>query len=117
MKKAEPYLESGDADDGQIGHDFFLTRNGHGAGFWDGAWDVIDYHSIHLNPVMNIFIQFISRHVVTEISRVNLRHYEVDNLSSVRLNYSILILPINQPRCSLIILVVVNKDLSWVFLG
>jgi hypothetical protein len=22
-------------DDGQIGHDFWLTRNGHGAGFWD----------------------------------------------------------------------------------
>ena len=22
----------------QAGHDFWLTRNGHGAGFWDGAW-------------------------------------------------------------------------------
>jgi hypothetical protein len=22
----------------QAGHDFFLTRNGHGAGFWDGDW-------------------------------------------------------------------------------
>lgn len=22
------------------GHDFWLTRNGHGAGFWDGDWDV-----------------------------------------------------------------------------
>lgn len=22
----------------QAGLDFFLTRNGHGAGFWDGAW-------------------------------------------------------------------------------
>ena len=21
------------------GHDFWLTRNGHGAGFWDGAWN------------------------------------------------------------------------------
>lgn len=21
------------------GHDFCLTRNGHGAGFWDGGWD------------------------------------------------------------------------------
>ncbi len=20
------------------GHDFYLTRNGHGAGFWDGGW-------------------------------------------------------------------------------
>ncbi len=23
----------------QGGHDFWLTRNGHGAGFWDGDWD------------------------------------------------------------------------------
>ena len=25
-------------DLGQAGHDFWLTRNGHGAGFWDGDW-------------------------------------------------------------------------------
>ena len=24
--------------DDQAGHDFWLTRNGHGAGFWDGDW-------------------------------------------------------------------------------
>ncbi len=24
------------------GHDFWLTRNGHGAGFWDGDWDKAD---------------------------------------------------------------------------
>lgn len=23
---------------GTAGHDFWLTRNGHGAGFWDGGW-------------------------------------------------------------------------------
>lgn len=29
------------ADDlGRAGHDFWLTRNGHGAGFWDGDWEV-----------------------------------------------------------------------------
>lgn len=22
----------------QAGHDFYLTRNGHGCGFWDGDW-------------------------------------------------------------------------------
>lgn len=28
------------ADDlSRAGHDFWLTRNGHGAGFWDGDWD------------------------------------------------------------------------------
>jgi len=25
-------------DDTQAAHDFWLTRNGHGAGFWDGDW-------------------------------------------------------------------------------
>ena len=28
------------ADWEQAGHDFWLTRNGHGAGFWDGDWPV-----------------------------------------------------------------------------
>ena len=23
----------------RAGHDFWLTRNGHGAGFWDGDWE------------------------------------------------------------------------------
>lgn len=27
-----------DGDDEQAGHDFWLTRNHHGAGFWDGDW-------------------------------------------------------------------------------
>lgn len=26
------------ADLARAGHDFWLTRNGHGAGFWDGGW-------------------------------------------------------------------------------
>lgn len=25
-------------DESQAGHDFWLTRQGHGAGFWDGDW-------------------------------------------------------------------------------
>lgn len=33
-------LSSGLRDD-QIGHDFWLTRNGHGAGFWDRGLGVI----------------------------------------------------------------------------
>jgi hypothetical protein len=28
-----------DGDDGRAGHDFWLTRNGHGAGFWDGDYE------------------------------------------------------------------------------
>lgn len=30
------------------GHDFWLTRNGHGAGFWDGDWkcDTSDYQPL-----------------------------------------------------------------------
>lgn len=31
-----PYIER---DLSQAGHDFWLTRNHHGAGFWDGDWD------------------------------------------------------------------------------
>lgn len=27
-----------DTAEGRAGHDFWLTRNGHGAGFWDGDW-------------------------------------------------------------------------------
>jgi hypothetical protein len=26
------------SDPSRAGHDFWLTRNGHGAGFWDGDW-------------------------------------------------------------------------------
>jgi hypothetical protein len=40
--QADPaWLDAYLADAGtaeQAGHDFWLTRNGHGAGFWDGDW-------------------------------------------------------------------------------
>jgi len=32
------YAPSLVVDETQLGHDFLLTRNGHGAGFWDGDW-------------------------------------------------------------------------------
>lgn len=41
-------VDTGDVDvESRAGHDFWLTRNGHGAGFWDGRWrgpvgDVLD---------------------------------------------------------------------------
>lgn len=44
VREAEDNEELGDlfeTDGGvssQAGHDFWLTRNGHGAGFWDGDW-------------------------------------------------------------------------------
>jgi hypothetical protein len=28
-----------DSNDEQAGHDFWMTRNGHGCGFWDGDWE------------------------------------------------------------------------------
>lgn len=31
-------IDEGGGDYGRAGHDFWLTRNGHGAGFWDGDW-------------------------------------------------------------------------------
>lgn len=33
---AAPYLYG--EDSGRVAHDFWLTRNGHGAGFWDGDY-------------------------------------------------------------------------------
>ena len=37
IKKAGPLLEGLDLE--HVGHDFWLTRNGHGAGFWDGDYE------------------------------------------------------------------------------
>ncbi len=34
----EEYLGSSSEIAEQAGHDFWLTRNGHGCGFWDGDW-------------------------------------------------------------------------------
>lgn len=31
-------VQSEHSCDARAGHDFWLTRNGHGAGFWDGDW-------------------------------------------------------------------------------
>ncbi len=36
----------------QAGHDFWLTRNGHGAGFWDGDWPE---HGDHLTEACKLF--------------------------------------------------------------
>jgi hypothetical protein len=37
------------------GHDFWLTRNGHGAGFWDGDWP--DPHGTTLDKAARTFAQ------------------------------------------------------------
>lgn len=37
QKRAAKYLK--DLDALQCGHDFYLTRNGHGSGFWDRGYD------------------------------------------------------------------------------
>lgn len=37
--KAKPLLERSTERDETWGHDFWLTRNGHGCGFWDGDYD------------------------------------------------------------------------------
>jgi hypothetical protein len=40
LQQASPYLDmDDDAELKDAGQDFFLTRNRHGAGFWDGDWD------------------------------------------------------------------------------
>ena len=37
------YVKATDMTAAQAGHDFWLTRNGHGAGFWDGDWQHTPY--------------------------------------------------------------------------
>lgn len=39
FKKQAGLLLFDDLDDKQVGHDFWLTRNRHGAGFWDGDYE------------------------------------------------------------------------------
>jgi hypothetical protein len=40
IKKARETVEDyDDLEESTCGHDFFLTRNGHGAGFWDGDYE------------------------------------------------------------------------------
>jgi len=40
---------------GNAGHDFWLTRNGHGAGFWDGSWEE---HGDELTEASKAFGEF-----------------------------------------------------------
>ena len=43
------------------GHDFWLTRNRHRAGFWDGDWE--DSHGRHQTNLANDFGELTSRRV------------------------------------------------------
>lgn len=47
QKLAGPLLSERDESHG--GHDFWLTRNGHGAGFWDGDWPKYGDHLTELS--------------------------------------------------------------------
>jgi len=39
MKQTKDLIDYNDHEEAErAGHDFWLTRNGHGAGFWDGDW-------------------------------------------------------------------------------
>jgi hypothetical protein len=41
LSRALPFIENEERDGNKIemaGHDFWLTSQGHGAGFWDGDW-------------------------------------------------------------------------------
>ena len=47
--------------DEQGGHDFWLTRNGHGAGFWDGDWQDEDGNDLpgkELTVIAKLFGEF-----------------------------------------------------------
>jgi len=51
QKRAWKYLK--DLDQAQCGHDFYLTRNGHGSGFWDRGYD--EKLAIHLCRIAKEF--------------------------------------------------------------
>lgn len=47
MVESAEHLDGAEAwDDGQFGHDFWLTRNGHGTGFWDRYYGENDPRAI-----------------------------------------------------------------------
>ena len=54
--RARCYFDAGEIDDKQAGHDFWLTRNGHGAGFWDG--DVKEPYGEMLTKIANSYGPF-----------------------------------------------------------
>lgn len=45
-----------DNDDGQAGHDFWLTRNRHGAGFWDGDYENGDELTELAHPYGTVYL-------------------------------------------------------------
>jgi hypothetical protein len=48
-----------DMDAGSAGHDFWLTQNGHGTGFWDGDWPTYGDQFTKLSkcyPEINLYI-------------------------------------------------------------
>jgi len=49
IDRAGPWLKEEDQTEEQIGHDLWLTRNGHGAGFWDR--DLPDGHGEILTKI------------------------------------------------------------------
>lgn len=60
---AGPMLSNLDAT--QVGHDFWLTRNRHGAGFWDG-----DYPEILGETLTTLSRQFGEQHLVVENGKI-----------------------------------------------
>jgi len=49
------YLNSEEGTIAQAGHDFWLTRNGHGTGFWDRGDEVYGTARNHLNETAESF--------------------------------------------------------------
>lgn len=57
---AETCLEYDSTPESRGGHDFWLTRNGHGAGFWDGDWEAAAGKKLtaasHIYGEFNIYV-------------------------------------------------------------
>lgn len=51
-----PIGREGSSQAAMAGHDFWLNRNGHGAGFWDGDWP--EPHATALDNAARSFFEF-----------------------------------------------------------
>jgi hypothetical protein len=51
LEQGNPY--AGECSHRRAGHDFWLTRNGHGAGFWDGDWP--EPYATQLDTIARLF--------------------------------------------------------------
>ena len=78
VKVAGKYLNN--ISDDMIGHDLWLTRNGHGAGFWDRGYDEETYkHLVDICDFMGYADIYVSDDGKIEINSKELRDSDIED--------------------------------------